>query len=304
MRVKEIKVGLLTLMGLVVAYLGFNFLKGNSLINKGFTFYSVYHDVEGLHVGSKVVLNGFPVGKVAKITFMQDGSGSLIAEYAVTDESIQVSKNTIAEILSTDLFGSKAINLQIGNSSELAVTGDTLKSKDAISVLNEVNKRIAPYEAGVKTMLTRVDTLLQSVQITINSLNGIMGDEKKNINDITTNLASITENIDANNAHISSSLENIHNLTDSLSQANVKQILDNANMAVLSMTQAIDKINNGTGTVTKLLNDSTLYLNLNQSATDLDLLLKDMKEHPKRYVHFSVWGGKDKSNKESKKDNK
>ena len=304
MRVKEIKVGLLTLMGLVVAYLGFNFLKGNSLINKGFTFYSVYHDVEGLHVGSKVVLNGFPVGKVAKITFMQDGSGSLIAEYAVTDESIQVSKNTIAEILSTDLFGSKAINLQIGNSSELAVTGDTLKSKDAISLLNEVNKRIAPYEAGVKTMLTRVDTLLQSVQITINSLNGIMGDEKKNINDITTNLASITENIDANNAHISSSLENIHNLTDSLSQANVKQILDNANMAVLSMTQAIDKINNGTGTVTKLLNDSTLYLNLNQSATDLDLLLKDMKEHPKRYVHFSVWGGKDKSNKESKKDNK
>ena len=68
MRVKEIKVGILTLIGLIIAYLGFNYLKGNSLFNKGFTFYSIYQDVEGLHVGSKVVLNGYPIGKVKTIT--------------------------------------------------------------------------------------------------------------------------------------------------------------------------------------------------------------------------------------------
>ena len=303
MRVKEIKVGILTLLGLVVAYFGFNYLKGNSLLNKGFTFYSVYHDVEGLHVGSKVVLNGYPIGKVKAITFLEGGSGKLVAEYVVIDESIQVSKNTVAQILSTDLFGSKAINLIIGDSKELASKGDTLVSKDAEGMLSELNRRIAPYEEQAKSLLTRVDTLLQTVQVSLNSLNTILSSEKSNINQITSNLISITGNLEENNKHISGSLQNIHNLTDSLSQADIKKILNNANLAVLNMKEAMEKVNKGTGTMGKLMNDSSLYLNLNQSAYDLDLLLKDMQENPKRYVHFSIWGGKDKDSQKEKTEN-
>jgi phospholipid/cholesterol/gamma-HCH transport system substrate-binding protein len=299
MRVKEIKVGILTLIGLVVAWFGFNYLKGNSLFNKGYTFYSVYQDVEGLHVGSKVVLNGYPIGKVKTIQFLGGGSGRLVAEYVVTDESIEISENTVAQVLSTDLFGSKAINLIIGDASTLALTGDTLESKDAEGMMSEINRRIAPYEEKAKTLLESVDTLLQTVQISLDGLNEIMSAEKSNINQITSNLASATANLKANNDHISSSLENIHTLTDSLSQADINQILDNANLAVLSMKEAMDKLNNGTGTMGKLMNDSSLYVNLNKSAADLDVLLKDMQENPRRYVHFSVWGGKDKGKKES-----
>ncbi|MGB0391926.1 MAG: MlaD family protein [Salibacteraceae bacterium] len=300
MGVKEIKVGILTLIGLVVAWFGFNYLKGNSLFNKGFTFYSVYQDVEGLHVGSKVVLNGFPIGKVKTIQFLGGGSGRLVAEYVVTDESIQISENTVAQVLSTDLFGSKAINLIIGDAPNLAKTGDTLKSLDAEGMMSEINRRIAPYEERAKSLLIRIDTLLQTVQISLNAVNEIMTAEKSNINQITSNLASVTSNLKENNHHISSSLENIHVLTDSLSQTDINQILDNANLAVLSMKDAMDKLNNGGGTMGKLMNDSSLYINLNQSAADLDVLLKDMKENPKRYVHFSIWGGKDSKEKETK----
>lgn len=300
MRIKEIKVGLLTLVGFVIFYLGFNYLKGNSLLNKGLSFYSVYQDVEGLHVGSKVVLNGYPIGKVKTITFLEGGSGRLVAEYVVTDESITVSENTVAQILSTDLFGSKAINLIIGDAANLAMDGDTLGSKDAEGMLAEVNRRIAPYEEQAKRLLVNVDTLLQTVQVSLNALNAIMASEKSNINEITSNLASVTANLKTNNDHISGSLENIHQLTDSLSQADIKKILDNANTAVFSMKEAMEKINNGSGTMGKMLNDSSLYVNLNKSAADLDLLLIDMQENPKRYVHFSIWGGKDKEDEELK----
>lgn len=302
MGVKEIKVGILTLIGLVVAWFGFNYLKGNSLFNKGYTFYSIYNDVEGLHVGSKVVLNGYPIGKVKTITFLGGGSGRLVAEYVVTDESIEVSKNTVAQILSTDLFGSKAINLLIGDAADRAQTGDTLQSKDAEGMMAEVNRRLAPYEEKAKILLVRVDTLLQTVQVSLNGLNELMAAEKSNIHQITSNLASVTSNLKDNNEHISGSLENMHALTDSLNQADIKAILENANMAVLSMKEAMEKINNGTGTVGKLMNDSTLYNNLSQSAYDLDLLLKDLQENPRRYVHFSVWGGKDKEEKDKKQD--
>jgi len=294
MRVKEIKVGILALIGFVVAYLGFNYMKGNSLFNKGLTFYSIYQDVEGLHVGSKVVLNGFPIGKVKSITFLSGGSGRLMAEYVVTDESIQVSENTVAQILSTDIFGSKAINLIIGDAANLAQMGDTLSSAEAKGMMAEINKRIEPYENQVKSLFAQVDTLLSSVKITVNTLNAMLIEERGNINEITTNVASITKNLDDNSEHISSSLANIHALTDSLSKADIKAILDNANLAVVSMKEAMDKVNNGNGTMGKMLNDSSLYINLNKSAADLDVLLKDMQEHPKRYVHFSLWGGKDK----------
>ncbi len=291
--VKEIKVGILSVVGLVVAYFGFSYLKGNSILNEGATFYSVYDDVEGLHVGSKVVLNGFPIGKVKKITFLNGGSGRLITEYIIQDESVQVSENTVAQILSTDLFGSKAINLLVGDSPDMANSGDTLMSKEAVGMMAEVNKKIAPYEDQAKSILTQVDTLLQSVKITINSLNVLIQSEQDKLGEITSNVESITQNIEDNNKYISNSLKNMSAISDSLSQADVKKILDNANLAVLSMQEAMETINSGKGTMGKMMNDSSLYINLNQSALDLDLLLKDMKDRPKKYVHFSIWGGKE-----------
>jgi phospholipid/cholesterol/gamma-HCH transport system substrate-binding protein len=293
MKVKEIKVGLLTIAGLVVAYFGFNYLKGNSLFNEGAFFYSIYEDVEGLHVGSKVVLNGFPVGKVKKISFVSDGGGRLVVQYVVVDESIAITKNTVAQILSTDIFGSKAINLLIKNSNELAISGDTLISQEAVSMMAEVEKRFEPLKVKYDSTMTQVKLLLENVNTTFGTVNTMLESERKNIHEITSNAASITQNIENNNAHISNSLKNISALSDSLSQADIKKMLENADLAVVQMKEAMEKVNNGSGTMSKMLNDSTLYHNLNQSAFDLDLLLKDMKEHPKRYVRFSIWGGKD-----------
>lgn len=297
MGVKEIKVGILSIAGLVVAYFGFNYLKGNSLLNEGTVLYSVYDDVEGLHVGSKVVLNGFPVGRVRKITFASGGDGKLLVEYVVVNESIQITKNTVAQILSTDIFGSKAINLLIQSSDQYVASGDTLVSQEAVSMMAEVENRFEPLKVKYDSTMTAVKDLLTNVNQTFVTVNSMLENERKNIHAITSNAASITQNLEDNNAHISNSLKNMSALSDSLSQADIKKMLENANLALLQMKEAMEKVNNGTGTMSKMLNDSSLYTNLNQSAIDLDLLLKDMKEHPKRYVHFSIWGGKDKEEK-------
>jgi len=297
MGVKEIKVGILSIAGLVVAYFGFNYLKGNSLLNEGTVLYSVYEDVEGLHVGSKVVLNGFPIGRVRKITFAGSGEGKLVVEYVIVNESIQIKKNTVAQILSTDIFGSKAINLIIKGSDQYVVSGDTLVSQEAVSMMAEVENRFEPLKVKYDSTMTAVKDLLINVNETFVSVNSMLENERKNIHQITTNAASITQNLEKNNEHISNSLKNMSALSDSLSQADIKKMLENANLAILQMKAAMDKVNNGSGTMSKMLNDSSLYVNLNQSAIDLDLLLKDMKEHPKRYVHFSIWGGKDKEDK-------
>jgi len=291
---KEIKVGLLAVVGVILAYFGFNYLKGNSLLNKGTILYSVYQNVEGLHVGSKVIINGFPVGKVKHITIMKANSNYLLAEYVVMDESLDIPKNTIAEVFSTDIFGSKSINLLIGNSSEIAQKGDTLQSKEAVGMFAAVEDKVKPYENKFERIMNNVDTLLASVKITISTLNSMLIEEKQKIGDLTENAVSITQNLEDNNKNISNTLQNLSNLSDSLSQADVKKILDNANKAVEDMAQAMEKINNGSGTIGKLMNDSSLYVNLNKSAADLDVLLKDMEENPKKYVHFSIWGGKDK----------
>jgi len=306
MGVREIKVGLLALAGFVVAYFGFKYLSGNSLFNKGNTYYSIYQDVEGLHVGSKVVLNGFPVGKVKALTIMKGNQNSLLAEYVVMDESMEIPKNTIAQILSTDIFGSKAINLIIGNSKDLALKGDTLVGKEAIGMFDQVKGQVKgevkPYEERFNRILTNVDTLLINVKETMATLNAMLLEEKVKIGKLTDNAVSITQNLEDNNEKISHTLTNLSNLSDSLSQADVKKILDNANKAVAQMAETMEKINNGSGTMGKLVNDSTLYVNLNKSAVDLDLLLKDMKEYPEKYVHFSVWDRKDKEKKKSKSD--
>lgn len=303
MGIKEIKVGLLTISGLVVAYFGFNYLKGNSLISKGNTYYSTYSDVAGLHVGSRVVINGFPVGKVKSIGFHNDGNGKLLVEFVVIDEAIKLPINTTAQVLNTDLFGSKAINIIYGNSSDYAVSGDTLLSAEAKGMLSEVEGKIQPYEEKFNRILDNMDTLLTSVKTTIHSVNLLLEKERKDIGEITSNVVSITDNLEDNNEKISNTLTNLSNISDSLSQVDIKRILENADKAVADMAAAMEKINNGSGTMGKLMNDSTLYVNLNQSATDLDMLLKDMKEHPKRYLHFSIWG-KDKEAKKEKKSNK
>lgn len=298
---KELKIGLLTLTGIVVAYFGFNYLKGSPLLNNGNIFYSEYSNVDGLHVGSKVVLNGFPIGRVNEIYLSPSGSNTLIVKYTVNNPDIVIPQNTIAAIISTDLFGSKAINLNMGSSAAQVQSGDTLAGTEAGGMFDEIEKKIEPYEQDFQDLKTKLDTTLLGLNQTIATLNEMLSAEGQKIAVIMSNVASITNNLEANNAHISGTLENMHSLSDSLTAIEFKEMLATADSALTSANQAMAKLNSDSGTVGKLLNDSSLYYNLNQSSIALEALLVDLKANPKRYVQVSLIERKDKSEKKNKK---
>ena len=293
MGVKEIKIGLLTLVGIAVGYLGFNYLKGNSVFHNGTILYSIYSNVEGLHVGSKVVINGFTVGKVKRIYLINEAGDALVAEYIIDNSNLKIPKNSLGEVVSTDLFGSKAISILIGDGKEVVVSGDTLASKNATGMFDMVEEKITPYQEKVDQILLNLDSLLGGLKQAVGQVNYLMASQTGKVDQLTT------KNFDDNNAHVSATLANLHSISDSLDAANVKEVISNANKAMTEMAAAMEKINKGNGTLGKLVNDSTLYKNLTASTEALEILLKDVEAHPKKYVHFSVFGKKSKEEKES-----
>lgn len=301
---KEFKIGILTLTGLVVGYFGFNFLKGSPLLNNGNSFYCQYANVDGLHTGSKVVLNGYPVGRVNDIFLSADGKNVLMVKFTVNNPDIKVPANTLASIVNMDIFGSKAIDLQMGDSRSYANSGDTLLGKEAQDMFAEIQNKIEPYEQDIQDLKTKLDTTLLSLNTTINNLNGILSAEGPKVSSIMSNVNSITSNLEQNNAHISATLENMHAVSDSLKAVEFREMLKKADAALSSANQAMAKLNSDTGTVGKLLTDSSLYHNLNKSSVALEALLVDLKSNPKRYVQVSLIERKDKSEKKNRKEEK
>lgn len=301
---KELRIGILTLAGLVVGYFGFNFLKGSPLLNNGNSFYCQYGNVDGLHTGSKVVLNGYPVGRVNEIFLSTEGNNALMVKFTVNNPDIKVPSNTLAAIVSMDLFGSKAIDLKMGDSRNYAVSGDTLSGTEAGGMFDEIQKKIEPYEEDFQDIKTKLDTTLLSLNATIKNLNGMLSAEGQKVSSIMSNVNSITSNLEKNNAHISATLENVHSLSDSLTAIEFKEMLKTADSALSNANQAMAKLNSDSGTIGKLLNDSTLYYNLNKSSVALEALLVDLKANPERYVQVSLIERKDKSQKKKKKEEK
>ena len=162
---KEVQAGILVAFTLGILYWGLNFLKGVDIFNERTEFYAVYDKVEGLTVSNPVQINGFTVGNVRSIKFMADNSGRIIVKLEMHKISFQLPKYTIARIVSTDLLGSKSINLILGNDlNNFHKAGDTLRSSVEASLTEEVNNQILPLKAKAEELLSSLDTLVRVVQ--------------------------------------------------------------------------------------------------------------------------------------------
>jgi len=325
----EFKVGLTVLIAIVSVYFGFNYLKGIDLFSNSRQFYGVYPKIDGLGVDNQVQLNGLRIGRVNKIEFMPDGSGNILVGFTIENENVRVPRNSIARIASLDLFGSKAIVLGIGTSEEDAQVNDTLASSIEGDLKAEVDRRLQPLEQKTNDLISSVDSLVTIAQTILNedavddltiSFKGIrqsvmtlkstmehvddlVEKDGKKLTGILDNMQSITSNLEQNNAEISSALKNVASITDSIAASDLVGTVNNAGKAMQSVTDVMNKIERGEGTLGLLINNDTLYNNLEAASLDLDLLLEDMRVNPKRYVHFSIFGKSEKNkDKPTKKD--
>lgn len=317
MKIKnETKVGILAAFAIALLIIGYNFLKGNSIFSSETVLYARYTRVDGLSVSKPVLVNGFQIGRVGALTLQPNGT--VIATLNIQDK-YDIPKNTIAKLESTDLLGGKAIVMELGNDKNYAVDGDTLNANvekglmEAVqpvqkkaemiitkmdSILTSVNSILNPnFQKNIDKSFTSIASTLGSLEATSKKVDALVGAESSKLSSILSNVEIITANFKNNGAQINSILANLNTVSDKFAALNFKQTVDNANKAVADLQGIMNDVKNGKGTLGQLLNDKQMYDNLNNAAKNLDNLMIDLKANPKRYVHFSVFGGGNKKDK-------
>lgn len=302
---REVKTGILAIGAILLFIFGYSYLKGTNLLEKNRTFYVKYQNVEGLSKSAPVTINGLNVGKVQKIDFA-NASGGLIVEFTV-EKDFEFSKNSLVRIYSSGLIGGKSLGIFPEYSSDnIAQSGDTLRGDIEDSMLSAVTKALGPLEKKVNNTLATVDTLLLSVtdivdEKTRNNLKEAIANLNKTLNSFTgvsENLNQILANnsgkLDRTFTNLDITANNFAQISDSLSKLETGKLVEDLQNVVTRFEGIVEGIDNGEGTVGKLLKDDTLYQNLEGASRQLEELLQDVKLNPKRYVHISVFGKKNK----------
>lgn len=324
---KEFKIGLVVLLSVAVLYVGFNYLKGINKFGSQQRYYALYGDVANLNEANPVLLNGFKVGQVVEMKLLHDGTGRILVGYIISEKALKIPADSRFRIYSSDLLGSKAVQLQLGTSGDLAQPGDTLASDVEESLSESVNKQILPLKNKAEDLISNIDSAMITLNAILNKetqddlsksftsisdalasfkktayrLDTLLIQERIKISAILANMESITGNLENNSENISAILQNFESVSDSLAKADIKATVDNAKSAMEGASTIMDKINNGEGSIGLLINNDSLYNNLANASLELEWLLEDVRLHPNRYVHFSVFGKKE-GKKLSKKD--
>lgn len=287
------------------AWAGIRFLSGADIFGRTHTYYVYYDNASGLQNASAVVIRGVKVGQVSNVAIAEDEPSKVAVTLAVS-KNYAIPVDSKAKVFSAGLMGGQAIELVIGSSAEMLEPG----------------AKIAPLvEPGMIDMLTsefgdikeKLVSVMDNINVTLNSLNGLVDSNNANISaaianlngvladieqsDIVANLDSFTGTLKNNGEKIDSIVANVGNLTASLDEQQTGAKLA---QSVEQLNALLAKFNESDGTVGSLLNDKALYANLAEASNNLSLLLEDLKEHPKRYVHFSLFGGKAEKAEKSK----
>jgi|TARA_B110000263_G_scaffold245118_1_gene254177 phospholipid/cholesterol/gamma-HCH transport system substrate-binding protein len=305
---KELRIGMLVVISIVVLVWGINYLKGSNLFDSSRTLYALYGNIGGLQEGSSITVNGFKVGVVKKISLLTDKNYSLLVALSI-EENINIPNNSVSKIVNEDIMGSKGISLVLGDSNINTEQGDTLASDMDRSLKEEVNKQILPLKNKAEQLIGSIDSIvtvitsvlskdaresltksLVSLDNTFTTMSQTMTKVNKIVDQNDERISSIIKNLEANNDEITNILKNFSELSDNIAKSNIKTTL-------ASLNEISKKISDSEGSLGMFINDKDLYLNLEKSSKELEALIKDIKLNPKRYVGFSVLGGKTKSYK-------
>lgn len=286
-------------------YFGFNFLKGKSIFNNQKEVYTLYEEVEGLELGAKVTINGLNIGKVSNID-LYPGTTKILVTMRLRPD-MKFSPSSTAVLYEAGLIGGKAISISPDFASGAVIkSGDTLPAAVQPGLTQLINQQIAPLQQKITSTLTSVDSLFVGVRNVLDaqtqtnlktSLEGLSR-TIKNIDVLTNTMEKIVDanknEIDTTLKNLAATTDNITTISDSLATLDVKAILSKYDAIAVKLDTILGAIEAGEGTAGKLINNTDVYDNLNATLAELEALLSDLKENPKRYVHFSLFGRKNK----------
>lgn len=298
----EIKTALLVLSGIFLFIVMINYLKSNDIFVSDRSFYAIYNDVEGVSSGTPVTISGFNVGSVQDIRFYGNNS-ELLLKFRIEND-FEFSTNSIAQIYETGLIGGKALAIIPVEGKNLAVSGDTLQSDIAPGLTELVNDKLSPLQEKIESMVVSADSLLIAVNsvfdtstkenltssienfsLTIESAKQSIDVLEKVIGGNENSLNSIIDNMDE-------SLKNFSELSENFDELDL--VIENLSKSSANINSITSEIKSGDGLVNKVVYDEGFVKSLDEISSNINLLLEDLRMNPKRYVHFSLFGKKNK----------
>ncbi|PIB35999.1 hypothetical protein BFP72_11635 [Reichenbachiella sp. 5M10] len=293
---KEVKVGLFAAISGAILYFGFNFLKGIDFFSSTSRYYAIYENIDGLNISNPVIVNGYAVGRVSNIEILQKRNNQIIVEMDVKG-TLTIGKGTSAILMNSDFLGSKSILLDIKNIDQPLESGDTIHGE---------------VDLGLAAILNRAEPLTDDIGVTISRLNGILkgmqgtGQEVKvTLENLNKTVVNVNNLVVQNNVKLKRSFDNLNLLMNNVNQKvdllgpllvnadstlqkvnnlELEETLSSLNLVLAGLQTTMDDINSGKGTLGKIINEDSLYTNLNQAILDLDQLLIHIDENPKHFL--------------------
>jgi phospholipid/cholesterol/gamma-HCH transport system substrate-binding protein len=351
-RSKITKIGILVVASISLLIWGISYLKGKDIFHKEDVYFIIYSDVNGLGVSNPVLINGYKVGQVMDIEYIQDTVSKFRVAILVNNK-YKIKAGAVAQVYSMDIMGTRGIRILMSKSDTLLLgkksmllsylnlnefhqSSDTIRSDIEGGLVEQVNMEIAPLKRKAESLISSLDsaiviirgifnektqenlrntfasikTTIQNLERSTFTIDTLLTTEKSKLAKIFSNVEAITSNLKDNNVKITAIINNFANISDSLAKADIASTLKKADKALLQFNETLDAINNGDGTIAQLLNNDTLYQNIENASYHLSRLMRDLHENPKRYLHFSVFDiGKtvyqsEKEDKETKKKKK
>ena len=301
---KEIGIGILVILGTLMSVFSYNYLKGINLFEKTRTFKVIYTKVDGLSPSNPVTLNGYKIGKVQKINFNSNDTKELIVDIVIEND-VKFSKTSKAELYETGLIGGKAIAIVPDyDNNAIAESGDYLIGSIKPGLTDLVNQIMPQIQL-------QLETVMKKAGIVLSNINTLFDEEtKKSLKSsidqfasLTNNLSETSRNVDAfikdNSPNLTTTIDNLNatslkmkDMSNSMSEVDLNLILTNLDSTISNLNNITNKLNQGEGTVGKLIYDDGLFKNLDNATKNLEELIEDIKLNPKRYVHFSIFAKK------------
>ncbi|MGI9526556.1 MAG: MlaD family protein [Weeksellaceae bacterium] len=320
---KELKVGVLALITMVVFFWLFRFLQGENIFSRGKILYVKYANVDGLLPTKPVNVSGLRVGKVDDIIIQKGNDSIYFVVKMIIEEDIEFSKNTIAEIYEPGILAGKMIQLNLKYDGDIAKSGDTLIAASNESLMQMVSNKLKPTQnrldsvlvtlngalgkfsniadeetnQSLKSVLKSLDASIYALGQTANSLTVTSNNANRLFVHADNKFDELSQNTNKMLSTTNAAIGKYGEVADKLNQSDIDKTLNEINQASASLKATLARIDQADGTLNSVINDKELYNNLNQTASNLNVLVKDLQERPDRYVQFSIFGKKHKAPK-------
>jgi len=289
-------IGIFACIMLVVLYSGVNFLKGENIFSNKRFFYAIYDNVNGLTISRPVTVNGFRVGQVSGIDFHSANQANLIVQVAI-EENIYFSTHSVLEIYDSDILGAKSLELKMVEGQRTAISGDTLLGSIATGLTSEVSEQFGSVKVGLDQLIISFDQVLKEIKNLSNTANRLLSTNEERLSHALHSIEAISSTLENQAQNINNTIDNISNFSNDLNSIDFV-LFSNQMLEISSQIESLlDEINSGNGSVSRLINEDSIYYDLSNTIKSMDNLLIDIKNNPKKYVNISLWGGDKKSNK-------